>query len=148
MAKTIFVDADRAALLDRVGQLSATAPARWGKFTAPKMVSHLIAAVRMALGELPCVPKGNILRFPPLRYLVIYVMPWPKGTPTAPEMLARVPESWDADIAELRAAVERAAANGRQGKWAVHPAFGALSADHWGALIHRHMDHHLTQFGV
>jgi hypothetical protein len=83
-----------------------------------------------------------------VRYLAIYVIPWPKGAKTAPEMLARVPEAWAFDVAALKALLERAAANGRAGTWAQHPLFGRLSADDWGALIHRHVHHHLTQFGV
>jgi hypothetical protein len=29
-----------------------------------------------------------------------------------------------------------------------HPAFGRMTADDWGALIHKHTDHHLRQFGA
>jgi hypothetical protein len=63
-------------------------------------------------------------------------------------MLSRAPESWPSDIAALKALIERAAANGREGAWARHPAFGALSAHDWGVLIHKHVNHHLTQFGA
>ena len=146
MPQTIFDPAARQALLGRLDRLSPEASARWGKFTAPLMVSHLIAAVRMALGEIPVKPRDTIMSFPPIRYLIIYVIPWPKGTPTAPEMLSRVPESWASDMAVLKALIERAAAN-QAGPWQRHPAFGTLSPKDWGALIHRHVAHHLTQFG-
>jgi len=146
MAQTIFDPSARQALLARLDRLAPETPAQWGKFTAPRMVSHLIAAARMALGEIAVKPRKSIMSFPPVRYLIIYVMPWPKGTPTAPEMLARVPESWPGDIATLKALIERAAAN-ETGQWQPHPAFGTLSARDWGALIHRHVVHHLTQFG-
>lgn len=148
MAKTIFNPSDLSALLARFDRLEGTATARWGKFTAPKMVSHLISAVRMALGEEPVKARRTFLSNPLVRYFIIYVTPWPKGAPTAPEMLARAPEGWPFDIAALKALLERAAANGRTGQWSVHPAFGRLSADDWGVLIHRHTDHHLTQFGA
>lgn len=60
-----------------------------------------------------------------MRWLVIYVVPWPKGkAPTA------------------------AAARGPSGSWAEHPAFGNMSGKDYGALIYRHFNHHLTQFGV
>jgi hypothetical protein len=148
MTKTIFHASDRAALLARVQRLNATAAPRWGKFTAPKMVSHLISAVRMALGEERAAARASFLSNRLLRYLVIYVMPWPKGAPTAPEMLARVPDSWADDIQLLTQLIERAAATGRSGPWHPHPAFGDISGDDWGALVYRHVDHHLTQFGA
>lgn len=148
MAKTIFSDTDRAALLARIDRLSATAPAAWGKFTAPKMVAHCISAVRMALGDEPCAPRQSVLSNALVRYLVIYHLPWPKGAPTAPELLARVPDTWDADVAALKHELNRAAANGVAGRWVAHPAFGDLSPHAWGVLIHRHLSHHLTQFGA
>jgi hypothetical protein len=148
VADSIFDPTARAALLARVDRLDATAAARWGKFTAPRMVSHCISAVRMALGEEPCKDRPSFLSNRAVRYLVIHVLPFPKGAPTAREMLSRAPESWPSDIAALKALIERAAANGREGAWARHPAFGALSAHDWGVLIHKHVNHHLTQFGA
>ena len=148
MARTIFDPLARAALLARVDRLEATAPARWGRFTAPRMVSHLISAVRIGLGEEPCRDRPSFLSNRAVRYLVIHVVPFPKGAPTAPEMLARAPESWAADVAGLKALIERAAANGRDGAWARHPAFGAISGHDWGVLIEKHVHHHLSQFGA
>jgi hypothetical protein len=74
MARTIFDPSARGALLARIDRLEATPPARFGTFTAPRMVSHLIDSVRMALGD--------------------------------------------------------------------------LSSADWGVLIHKHVDHHLAQFGA
>ena len=148
MAASIFDPAARAALLARFDGLEATAPARWGKFTAPRMVSHLISAVRMALGEEACKDRPSILSNRVVRYLVIHHLPFPRGAPTAREMLSRAPESWAADIAAVKALIERAAAKGRDASWARHPAFGDLSGDDWGVLIHRHTHHHLSQFGA
>jgi hypothetical protein len=146
VADSIFDPAARAALLARIDGLDATAPARWGQFTAPRMVSHLISAVRMALGEEPCKDRPSFLSNRVVRYLVIHVLPFPRGAPTAREMLARAPESWAADVAAVKGLIERAAANGRDGTWARHPAFGDLSANDWGVLIHKHVNHHLRQF--
>jgi hypothetical protein len=47
-----------------------------------------------------------------------------------------------------RTYVERFATGPRARTWPEHPAFGRLSASQWGVLAHRHVDHHLRQFGV
>jgi len=148
MAKTIFDSTARAALLARLDRLQPTAPARWGTFTAPKMVAHLIASIRIALGDEPAAFRPSFLSNRLMRYLLIYVIPWPRGAPTAPEMLARAPESWASDVAALKNLIERASAHGTSGRWSVHPGFGDISGRDWGALIHRHVHHHLTQFGA
>lgn len=148
MTKTIYDPMARAELAARIDRLQPTAPARWGKFTAPRMVAHLIDSVRMATGELPVKPRPSILSSRLMRYLVIYHLPWPKGAPTAPELLERAPESWAADVATLKEQLHRAAERGPNAPWAAHPAFGDISGKTWGVLMHRHVAHHLSQFGV
>ena len=148
MSRTIFDPAARATLFGRLDRLAPQATARWGSFTAPRMLSHLIDAVRMALGELQIPQRKTFLGNPVVRYLTIHVFPFPRGAPTAPALLARAPDNWASDVAALKAVVERAAAQAKGGTWQPHPAFGVLSDADWGVLIHKHVDHHLTQFGV
>ncbi|MBX9927745.1 MAG: DUF1569 domain-containing protein [Gemmatimonadaceae bacterium] len=146
---SIFDPAAAAALDARIAALTPATTARWGKFDAPKMVAHLTEALRMALGDIVVRARASgLLRTRLVRYLIIHVVPFPKGAPTAPALLARASTSWDADIAELRALVRRAQGEMKRTSWPAHPAFGALSAHDWGVLIHKHVAHHLTQFGV
>jgi hypothetical protein len=88
------------------------------------------------------------LRYPPLKQFIVYIAPFPKNVPTAPELLARSPRDWGADIAELRSLIERFSARRGAEQWPDHPAFGRLSERAWGVLVYRHMDHHLRQFGA
>ena len=113
------------------------------------MLAHLNDATRMAIGELPVASKNMPLRFFPLKQLILYVLPFPKGAPTAPELLARCDA---ADFEQERAAFHqltvRAAAKPPTDEWPAHPAFGPLSHKAWGKLAFKHTDHHLRQFGV
>ncbi|MFN8653755.1 MAG: DUF1569 domain-containing protein [Gemmatimonadales bacterium] len=144
----------RTALLRRVRALTPTARARWGKFTPPRMVGHLTESLRMALGELPVdrKPVPWPVRHFPVRDLLIFVLPFPKGLPTAPELLTRGNEPSGAELAQEIAAFE--AALGRWPArdpalpWPDHPAFGPLSARAWAVLQFRHADHHFRQFGI
>ena len=66
------------------------------------MMAHLNEATLMTLGELQVEAKAPpFLRLAPVRYLLIHVLPMPKGAPTAPELLAR---SSSADLATEQAA--------------------------------------------
>jgi hypothetical protein len=116
--------------------------------TVAQMVAHLSDAARMALGDLPCASKRLPLRYPPLKQLIVYWLPWPEGAPTAPELIGRVPASWPAEVADLAALLERLAGQPRDASFPEHPAFGRLSRRAWGVLVYRHMDHHLRQFGA
>src|SRR5688572_33331103 len=105
--KTALNAADRRELSDRILRLTPEAPARWGRMTASQMVVHLSDCLLMAFGELAVSPKKLPLRYTPIKQFVIYLMPFPKGAPTAPELIARSAGDWTGAIAELRRSEER-----------------------------------------
>ena len=146
--KSLHDPASRTELLTRANSLSPSSASRWGHLTAPAMLCHITDSLRMATGELPTRSKNSVLRHWPLKYLIVYLMPFPKGAPTAPELRARAPGEWDAEQANFSSAIERFAARDRGLPLPEHPAFGTLSARAWGVLGYRHLDHHLRQFGV
>ncbi|HZO54320.1 MAG TPA: DUF1569 domain-containing protein [Bryobacteraceae bacterium] len=149
MGKTVFDETARRALLERAMRVHTGTKPRWGQFTAVKMLRHLSASFEMALGELPCAPKPGPMKNWFVHWLVIdSPLPWPKGTPTAPELLAQPTAGVEEEQQRLKTALERVVAHGPEGAFADHPAFGKLSSAQWGRLIWRHVDHHLRQFGV
>jgi hypothetical protein len=146
--KTLWQRESHDEIAQRLTRLTADAAARWGRMSAPQMVCHLADSMKMALGDLTVARKNLPIRYPPLKQLIVYVAPFPKNAPTAPELLARTPQDWSADVAELRTLVGRFAARGEKAVWPEHPAFGRLSGRAWGVLAYRHIDHHLKQFGA
>ena len=104
---------------------------------------------RLALGELPVASKNmRIFQVFPVKQLILYVIPFPKGAMTAQELLVASPQPFDAGRSELLALLERLAAGPQEGPGPEHPLFGPLSRQEWGALMHKHLDHHLRQFGA
>lgn len=148
MPASLWNPVDRQTLFDRLDRLTDTAQPAWGSMSASRMLAHLADAVRMATGELPVAPRTTPLGVWPINVLVMFYLPWPKGAPTAPELLRRSSESVAAGVGELKNLLGEASIRGVAASWARHPAFGALTYEQWGRLIHRHTDHHLTQFGV
>lgn len=147
--RTIFDPAARDALLRRIDALEPDQPALWGRMNAPQMVCHLNCALRAALGELEVGPPRGPLSRPPLNWLVIHLLPWPKGkAESPPEFLATQPAAWQEDVRTLRSLLERNAARGPGATWPPSPVFGRISGRSWGVLHHKHVDHHLRQFGV
>jgi hypothetical protein len=145
--KSLWNAQDRRELDARIARLTAEHRALWGRMSAPQMVVHLADAVRMATGELPIPMRKTFARHTPIRQLLIYVVPFPKGVPTA-KQLQRTPGDWGTDLADLRAMLEHFAARDRSAPWPAHPFFGPLGPHAWGVLTRRHFDHHLRQFGV
>ena len=132
----------------RIGRLAPDRKGEWGRMSAPQMVCHLGESLKMALGDLPVASKPSPLRYAPLKQFIVYLAPFPKNVPTAPELLLRPPGDWAGDVIALLGLVDRVVARGRSAAWEKHPVFGALSPRAWGVLMYRHIDHHLRQFGA
>ena len=148
-APSLWDEGPRRELLERLSRLSGDARPRWGRMNAPQMLTHVNDQFHMALGDLPTAPKRMPIRYPPLNSLFAYVLPWPKGVPTAPELLARIDQStWPIEVATFAVLLQRFATRPEGVAWPLHPAFGRLSRRAWGLLGYRHTDHHLRQFGA
>lgn len=146
---SIFDERDRAQILRRIDRLTADRHPSWGRFTAPEMVCHVSCGLRQGLGEYDAGPPSGPLQFPPLNWLLIHVLPWPKGkTKSPPEFLAVRPTTWAADLAALRRLVDRFGERGADADWPPSKVFGRIAGRSWGALQYKHLNHHLTQFGV
>jgi hypothetical protein len=139
----------RVALADRVKRLTADTKPAWGKMNASGMLAHVNDSYRMVLGDLSVKSKNLPLRFTPIKQLIIYAMPFPKSTPTAPELIARCD---GANLVEEQQAytdlLARLAAVTAETRLQDHPAFGKLTHRAYGVLIARHTDHHFRQFGL
>jgi hypothetical protein len=144
---------DRHQLAERVRRLTTESTARWGRMTVGEMLAHCADALRNATGELPIAVRNlPLARTGLVQWLMIDVVPFPKGAPTAPELRRRGVTDIEPERAALLALLERfapghGAPEGRV-RWAPHPLFGTLTPAQWGRLAWKHLDHHLRQFGV
>lgn len=139
----------RAGFAGRAKKLTPDTKAGWGKFNASGMLAHLNDSYRMCLGELKVPSKNLPLRYPVIKQLVIYVLPFPKGAPTAPELLLRCGSASLADEQKAMSLMfDKLGAVKHGDPLQEHPAFGVLSHRAYGVLMANHTDHHLRQFGV
>jgi hypothetical protein len=146
---SIWEEEARNELLNRLDRLSAEAPARWGKFNCPAMMAHVNDGLRMPLGEVTPPMKKLPWRFFPVKQLIIYLLPFPKGVPTSPMLLVRCDAAvFQDEVQAFRQILDRLARRSRETSWPRHPAFGTMSRRAWGVLGYRHVNHHFTQFGV
>lgn len=148
---SILNNDDRAAIDRRMRSLSATSTARWGTLDVTGMLKHLRLSALMTVGELsvPSVNKRALQKFP-LKHLLLYVLPFPKGAPTAPKLKpdASGSESFEEERAALLELLERIGTGSREGLGPEHPLFGPLTWREWGVVTYKHADHHLKQFGA
>jgi hypothetical protein len=149
--KTLRNESERAGLIERVKNLSGSETPSWGKMNVNQMVSHLVQA-----GDLPfeaSVPdRSSFMSRTVLKPLILYVVPVPKEVKTSPEMNqqenGRKPQDFNSDKAALVDAINKLGTLPLDHKCLAHPFFGKMSAKEWAVMAHKHINHHLTQFGV
>lgn len=146
--RTLNDASHRRGLFDRLARLDPEQPALWGSLTAPRMLAHLCDQMRMPLRDQPCAPIPSPTRYPVLRELFLYVLPWPKGRIQGPpEAFQADPAQWSEDLATLNGLVDRYLSLEPDRTWPDHPHFGRMNRRAWGAFCYKHFDHHLRQFG-
>jgi hypothetical protein len=149
---TLFDSAKRNEIIFRINKLTPESKAAWGKMNVGQMLCHCADGIKMSTGELTVADKSNFMFRNVFKPLFIYVLPMPKGAPTADEINPAVDGTKPADFEKDRQTLldwwEKACALPENHPWAKHPAFGGLSYKQWGLLAHKHLDHHLKQFGV
>lgn len=146
---SILNEGDRAAIRSRVCSLTESSTRRWGSMDVARMLQHLHLSSRMALGDLP-VPSVNKRAFQkfPLKHLLLYLLPFPKSAPTAPELKSSVSVSFEEERAALLELLERIGTGPSEGEGPAHPLFGPMTYREWGVVTYKHADHHLRQFGA
>ena len=146
---SILDERDRRAIVTRMQSLTASSTRRWGQLDITGMLQHLQLSARMTLGELevPSVNKKPFQMFP-LKHLALYVLPFPKGAPTAPLLKPVDVSTFAEERAALLELLERIGTGPREGLGPAHPLFGTLSWQEWGVVTYKHADHHLKQFGA
>jgi hypothetical protein len=149
--KSLRNEIQRTSLLKRVNNLSGDQKPLWGKMSIDQMMSHLVQA-----GELPFEPslpdKSSFASRNFIKPLILYVLPMPKEVKVSPEMnqqeKGRKPLGFEKDRQLLIESITRLGDLPADHKCSYHPMFGKMSAREWALIAHKHIDHHLRQFGV
>jgi hypothetical protein len=134
-------------LIARIDRLTSTHTAQWGSMSVHEMICHLTDQMRVALAEIECVRRDNLVLRTIARWLVIHTpLPVPRGKiKTVPEMQSTSPGDWTVDLQTCKDLMTRISGEPVCG---IHPAFGPLTDREWEILVYKHTDHHLRQFGV
>jgi hypothetical protein len=147
--RTIFDEGNREVIISRFHNLLPTSQRLWGSMDAPRMIAHLSDQMRHTLGLAESNQYAGWRRNALVRYLAIYVIPWPKGRIKGPkDAFLTPPGDWEQDVDRLVSFIEEIASREKQIDWPPHAMLGPMSRKDWGAFCYKHFDHHLRQFGV
>ena len=150
MPESLFDATEVANLKQRIASLRADSAPLWGKMTVAQMLAHNVLSLQLALGDKPTQRMfvgrllGSIVKPMALKDGV----PMRRNSPTLPMLVMTQPCEFDSERTQLIAQIHRFAAQPQDGPKRLHGFFGKLTPQESSKLAHKHLDHHLRQFGV
>lgn len=133
--------------LERIERLTPETSPQWGKMDAAQMMSHNTEILNVFNGK-PLLNTPFIAKLfkGMIRKMVVGEKPYPKNSKTHPQYLQTSAKDFDAEKQNLLNVLHKT--REMEGEKTEHALFGVLNTDEKGWSLYKHLDHHLTQFGV
>lgn len=149
--KNVFLESDINDFIGRINRLQNSTAPQWGKMNVAQMLAHCCVTYEFVYDNKHAKP-GAIARFFIRLFakkMVVGDKPYPRNGRTAPAFLVPAEQDFDEQKARLVEYIKRTQQLGEKyfdGKESL--SFGKLNKKEWNNMFAKHLDHHLTQFGV
>lgn len=147
----IFTKEVSDSIINRINELTPQTQAKWGKMTVAQMLAHCNVTYEMAYENIHKKPNAFVKFILKLlvKPAVVNEKDYKQNGGTAPQFVIKDDKNFEAEKQRLIAYIQKTQALGEahfEGKES--HSFGALNKTEWNNLFYKHLNHHLTQFGV
>ncbi len=149
--KNVFKKETVKELCKRIDTLTPETKPAWGKMSADQMLAHCNVTYEMVYTTKH--PKPNAFMKLILKLLVknkvVSEVPYKKNGKTAPQFIIDGKRDFAHEKQRLQDYIKQTAELGEayfEGKES--HSFGPLTSNEWNNMFYKHLNHHLTQFGV
>lgn len=137
--------------VSRVHNLSPHSKPQWGKMNVSQMLAHTSIVLEKAMSK-EKEPRKLIsyILGPLFKHLITNSKPYKTGLPTSPNFITTEEEKdFETEKARLLKAINQFSEGGPANVSPyAHAFFGKMSVNEWNISACKHLNHHLTQFGV
>jgi len=149
--KNLFDEKETQETIDRINNLTPETQPEWGKMNVKQMLAHCNVAYELVYTDKHPKPKGfekfMIKLF--AKNAVVGPKPYKKNGRTAPVFMITDERDFDREKTILTNNLKKTQKLGADHFDGLEShAFGPLNKTEWNNLFSKHLDHHLTQFGV
>lgn len=149
--KNMFDEQDVNEIIGRINNLSPGSEPIWGKMDVAQMLAHCCVTYEFIYENNHAAPGAfkRLLLKAFVKPAVVGDKPYKRNSPTAPEFLIKSGKDFSVEKNRLIDYIRRTQTLGSQhfdGKES--RSFGKLTLKEWNTMFAKHLDHHLSQFGV
>ena len=150
--ENVFNAQDAQNYINRINNLVEDTHGLWGRMTVDQMLAHCNVTYEMVYEPEKHKKPGAIAKF----ILKSFVKPkvvseklYPRDSPTAPQFIIANRRNFNDEKKRLIGFIQKTqqlGADAFEGKDSF--SFGKLSSQEWNNMFAKHLNHHLSQFGV
>jgi hypothetical protein len=149
--KSVFNQSDIAEIISRIHQLTPNTKAVWGKMSVSQMLAHCNITYEMVYENIHPAPNAFVKLMLKLfvKNKVVNEKPYRQNGPTAPAFIIRDDKDFNTEKNRLIQYITKTQELGEAyfDNKESH-SFGKLSVTEWNNMLYKHLNHHLSQFGV
>ena len=150
--KSVFQPADKNNLIQRINKLSEESTPSWGKLSVGQMCEHCARVLEINAGLVEEKKPGFLVKLfaPMVRKMILGEKPYPKNSPTAPQLKVRKPVDFETGKERLLTNLNYFTNPENKEQIVNHPSklYGKLTEAEKGWSQYKHINYHLNQFGV
>ena len=147
----IFTESVATEIIGRLNRLTATTQPNWGKMSVAQMLAHCCVTYEMCYEDKHAKPNFLVVFILKMfvKSTVVSEKSYAQNGSTAPQFVITETKNFEAEKARLIGFIQKTQQLGEahfDGK-ASH-SFSNLTKTEWNNMFYKHLNHHLTQFGV
>lgn len=136
---------------NRINNLNSQSIPDWGKMNVAQMLAHCNVTYEMIYTEKHAKPNFfmKLILKAMVKDKVVNEVPYGKNIRTAPQFIITGSRDFEVEKKRLIEFLDKTMSLGEsyfEGKES--HSFGPLSVSEWNNMMYKHLNHHLTQFGV
>lgn len=149
--QNVFLKEDCDQFVTRINELKTDSLPLWGKMSVDQMLAHCNVTYEMVYDNIHSKPNAFIKLLLKLlaKKKVVSETPYPRSLGTAPQFIIKGNRDFELEKSRLISYIQKTQELGEkefEGKESL--SFGKLSSKEWNNMFAKHLDHHLSQFGV
>ncbi len=138
-------------VIERINNLTPATQPKWGKMSVAQMLAHCCVTYEMVYEQKHPAPNAfmKLILKTLVKNVVVSETPYKHNSRTAPAFLITTEKEFNTEKERLKGYISKTQQLGeKEFHNKASLSLGTLTGTEWNNMFYKHLDHHLSQFGV